>query len=186
MCLIFCKVQNCGKAYRTVNGLRKHYNTHDDVQPSECPVCEEFFLSESLLNEHIPKHKLPEPKPAATGDILVGASSTKSPGTTGKGSKKASGTSPKTVQCMYCLFTYNRSWDMPRHYAKCKKNPDRVIVCKICRSEIQGRGPYLDHLGSAHKIKTRNKHMCDYCLSLFASVRLLEQHKCPTPPRKRN
>ena len=54
-----CEVENCGKAFKTENDLRKHIKSHSDKKPHKCPYCQKAYKRFEPLQTHVLK-KHPE------------------------------------------------------------------------------------------------------------------------------
>ena len=156
----------CGKAFKSPDGLKLHMKRHNNIFDYECESCEKKFVSKSILNIH---NNTSHTEASFACEFCGNKYTTK----TYLKIHITSHTGEKSRSCSFCNKQFRRYETWKNH-----ENVHRHIrnyKCKLCHKEF-GRHSELTIHTKRHN--NQRDHVCPVCSKGFIEPAGLRRHKC--------
>ena len=173
----------CGFGTDIPNSLTNHYETTHKQVVYVCDICvsSKKYSSQNGLRNHVKTVHLDKLSCPTCGKVFLYLHLVEE--------HKKQHTQKGSISCSLCFKTFTRVNDRDKHFRfRCPKNPNRVIICKHCDTEVEGCEQGLaKHLSSVHSLA--GIFLCLFCHYLFATERKLDKHnehctkRNPCPPK---
>lgn len=180
-----CNYKNCDYYFGTANGLKYHCQRVHKADPYfPCKHCGKIYRTRPTMVRHEAK---------CDGEIVYrnkiddkdGSNDAKHPTRAEKvpiktepietpdfGNDDDDGTTA-SVHCAFCERELINEEEKSSHETVCVANPNRLVVCKLCKEVIHGVVPLKQHLVKKHK---QGPHLCKYCHNGFNWAKLRDEH----------
>lgn len=145
-----------------------HYSDNEELDP----ICE--FPSVLVKLEHMKQELMPTEKKKMGRPKK---SHRKRPEPKRKNKKVPNGT-----VCRSCLKTYTDKYSLYRHSKRCTKH---FYACEICRTSIQYKQDFLDHVKKHEENEDPPIMQCETCQEKLYYREAIDNHKCPIDKKEK-
>lgn len=186
-----CNFNDCDFYFGTANGLKYHcQRVHKSDPHFPCKQCGKIYRTRPTMLRHEAK---------CNAEIVYQNTNSQNEGESGNLANPVNIVPVKTepdvtpefgleddtglllVNCAFCSRELINEQEKDEHEKVCVSNPNRLVVCKLCKVVIHGVVPLKQHLVTKHK---QPPYLCKYCHHGFESAKLRDEHVviCPNGP----
>ncbi len=161
------RCDHCGRDFKVMTSLRRHFPIHTGVRKYACDVCEKTFLQASTLSRHRAVHTFDKPYDC---DICHKAFNRRS--TLVAHQKIHLG--EKKYKCEFCGRAFHQKGNLKNHtYTHTGEKPHQ---CDLCYKEFNQASNLKFHMSTVHSKFTGKKVMCGECGFVFYTKAELKLH----------
>ncbi|OAG31341.1 hypothetical protein NEDG_01819 [Nematocida displodere] len=177
-----CGFADCRKTFPKPSLLELHENTHEDVRPFKCPLCEKAYFKKAHLAVHHQRHHTSAP-PAYVCGCGKGLLSKESLARHGD-------VCGRVFACSFCPKTFVRAHWYVRHVdmhtaPTPKKTTPPKHSCTYCHKFFRAKKNLAAHVLGTHG---NHSHACTLCEKKYAYPHSLKKHiltHTPNPDKPR-